>query len=154
MNIIFENQFFILLGALAVLAGLGFWRIQELRKKIGTLYGGKEGADLKENFLARLLRMEAKHEEIEPRMARLESVAELSIHKVGFLRYNPFDDTGGDNSFVLALLDRNDNGVLISSLYMRDGMRVYAKKIERGTAPYALSQEEKQALAHALGGKR
>ncbi len=151
MNFVRENQFFILFGLFLIISGAGFWYIHGLGQKIKKLFGGNEAGDMKENILARLSGIETKHEKIEPRIAHLEAIADLSIHKVGFLRYNPFGDTGGDNSFALALLDRRNNGVIITSLYMRDGMRVYAKKVEKGAASHSLSQEEKKVLASALG---
>ena len=74
----------------------------------------------------------------------------MSVQKVGFLRFNPFQDTGGDNSFALALLDRENNGVILSSFYTREGVRIYAKQIENGASRQALSDEEKKVLEEAL----
>lgn len=89
-------------------------------------------------------------EEMDPRVAMLEAIGQLSIQKVGFVRFNPFQDTGGDNSFMLALLDRDNNGILVSSLYMRDGMRMYGKAIERGESRHPLSEEEKKLLEETI----
>jgi len=58
---------------------------------------------------------------------------------------------GGDQSFSIALLDKQNSGVVITSLYTRDGNRVYAKPIENGTSEYTLSKEEKEALSRATG---
>ena len=80
----------------------------------------------------------------------LEKISHVSIQKVGFLRFNPFQDTGGDQSFILTLLDRDNNGVLISSLYARGGVRIYAKNIERGKAKHPLSKEEKEVLEETI----
>lgn len=72
------------------------------------------------------------------------------IQKIGLLRFNPFKDTGGDQSFILALLDGNDTGVVISGLYSRAGTRWYAKKIKTGKGvEHELSEEEKQAIKQA-----
>ncbi|MBI2032641.1 MAG: DUF4446 family protein [Candidatus Levybacteria bacterium] len=69
------------------------------------------------------------------------------IQKVGLLRFNPFKDTGGDQSFILSLLDQNDTGVIISGLYSRSGTRWYAKKVEQGKAvDHGLSEDEKKAI--------
>lgn len=74
----------------------------------------------------------------------------LHIRKVGLLRFNPFKDTGGDQSFILALLDGTDTGVIISGLYSRSGTRWYAKKVKKGKAvEHELSSEEKEALKMA-----
>ena len=74
----------------------------------------------------------------------------LHIQKVGLLRFNPFKDTGGDQSFILALVDGNDTGVVISGLYSRSGTRWYAKKIANGKGlEHDLSDEERQAVKEA-----
>ena len=74
----------------------------------------------------------------------------LHIQKVGLLRFNPFKETGGDQSFILALLDKSDSGVVLSGLYSRSGMRWYAKKIKNGkSAEHSLSDEEKEAIRQA-----
>lgn len=82
--------------------------------------------------------------------AKLESNGLLYIQKVGLLRFNPFKDTGGDQSFILALVDAQDTGVIISSLHTRTGTRWYAKHVVKGKgAEYALSKEEEEALKSA-----
>ena len=69
------------------------------------------------------------------------------IQKIGLLRFNPFKDTGGDQSFILALLDAKDTGVVITALYSRSGTRWYAKKVVHGKgSEHELSDDEKQAL--------
>jgi len=74
----------------------------------------------------------------------------LHIQKIGLVRFNPFKDTGGDQSFILSLIDGNDTGVIISGLYARSGTRWYAKKVVNGkSAEHALSDEEKRALREA-----
>jgi hypothetical protein len=71
----------------------------------------------------------------------------VHIQKIGLVRFNPFKDTGGDQSFILSLVDGNDTGVIISGLYARSGTRWYAKKIVKGkSAEHELSDEEKKAL--------
>lgn len=72
------------------------------------------------------------------------------IQRIGLLRFNPFKETGGDQSFVMALLDDNRNGIVLSGLYSRSGMRWYAKKIKEGKGlEHSLSEEEKEAIAKA-----
>lgn len=80
----------------------------------------------------------------------IEKDGRLHIQKVGLVRFNPFKDTGGDQSFALSLIDENDTGVVISGLYSRSGTRWYAKRIVKGKAlEYELSEEEKRALKEA-----
>jgi len=74
----------------------------------------------------------------------------LHIQKVGLIRFNPFKDTGGDQSFILSLVDGSDTGVIISGLYSRSGTRWYAKKVKEGKGvDHDLSEEEKRALKEA-----
>jgi len=81
---------------------------------------------------------------------RIQKDGVLHIQKVGLLRFNPFKDTGGDQSFILALLDGTDTGVIISGLYSRSGTRWYAKKVRKGKAvEHELSSDEKEALRMA-----
>jgi hypothetical protein len=68
------------------------------------------------------------------------------IRKVEMVRFNPFKDAGGDQSFSIALLDEKHNGVVISSLYARDGVRVYAKPVENGVSTYSFSEEEQHVV--------
>ena len=84
----------------------------------------------------------------------LENEGNLHIQKVGLERFNPFKDTGGDQSFVLALVDKEDTGVIISSLHTRTGTRWYAKKVMKGKgSEYELSDEEQKALKGAASLK-
>ena len=82
--------------------------------------------------------------------AKLEKEGLLHIQKVGLVRFNPFKDTGGDQSFIISLIDGKDTGVIISGLYSRTGTRWYAKKISEGKGvEHELSEEEKRALKEA-----
>lgn len=75
----------------------------------------------------------------------------FSVQKVGIIRFNPFSGVGSDQSFSVALLDGNNSGVVITSLFSQDGNRVYAKPVEKGESKYVLSEEEKKAIKQALG---
>lgn len=81
---------------------------------------------------------------------KIEKEGKFHIQKVGLTRFNPFKDTGGDQSFILSLVDANDTGVIISGLYSRSGTRWYAKKVTQGKGvEHDLSEEEKTALKEA-----
>lgn len=128
------------------------WFFWDARKKITTLFGG-QGApekDMPKNIMGRLARMETRLDIFEPRLELLEKISKVSVQKVGFLRFNPFRDTGGDNSFIAVFLDRNNHGILISSLYTREGVRLYAKQIENGISKHHLSEEEKKVLEETI----
>ncbi|MGQ9457218.1 MAG: DUF4446 family protein, partial [Anaerolineae bacterium] len=68
---------------------------------------------------------------------------------LGVGRFNPCPDPGGNQSFAIALVDGRGNGVVLSSLHAREGTRVYAKPLKKWESDYALTEEEKQAIALA-----
>jgi hypothetical protein len=72
-----------------------------------------------------------------------------SFQKIGFVRYNPFDDAGGNVSFALAILDDHDDGFVISSLHGREGTRVYAKVVKSALSESKLTDEEIEAIKRA-----
>jgi hypothetical protein len=83
------------------------------------------------------------------RLRELGSDARLAVQRVGIVRFNPFEDTGGNQSFVLALLDAEGNGVLLTSLHARQGTRVYLRTVVGGRCDVPLSAEETEALRQA-----
>ena len=84
------------------------------------------------------------------RTAVIERDIQGSLGRVGLVRFNPFEDTGGNQSFALALLDGHGDGFVVSSLHSRTGTRLYAKAIAAGASETALSEEESGALRQAL----
>lgn len=93
---------------------------------------------------------EASIHDVEKKIALLERDGRFHIQKIGLHRYNPFKDTGGEQSFVLSLVDKEDSGIVLSGLYSRSGTRWYAKKVKHGQGvDVELSEEEKKAVALA-----
>lgn len=86
---------------------------------------------------------------LEEGLIALENKAKFHIQKVGLVRFNPYAETGGDQSFALALLDANDFGFVFLSLHSRGGTRFYIKPIKEGKSGYELSKEEKKAIEEA-----
>lgn len=81
------------------------------------------------------------------RCEQIDNNALSYVQKLGMVRFNPFDDVGGDQSFCIALLDKHDNGLVISSLHSRTGTRIYAKPVKAGKGTkYSLSKEEQEAI--------
>lgn len=80
----------------------------------------------------------------------LETATGRSLQKVGVVRFNPFQDSGGDQSFAIALLDQRGSGVLVSSLHGRAETRIFAKQVINGRSTHSLSDEEQQAIREAL----
>lgn len=79
-----------------------------------------------------------------------KKVSKLDIQKVGLTKYNPFDETGGDHSFSLVLLDGNKNGIIITSLHTRERTRLYLKEVLGGNSKIELSKDESKALNLAI----
>lgn len=88
-------------------------------------------------------------DDVAARMAVLEGAQRRAFQRVGLVRYNPFEETGGNQSFALALLDASGDGWVLSSLHARSGTRVYAKAIKGGRSDAGLSAEETAAIAQA-----
>lgn len=83
-------------------------------------------------------------------VSNIKEVSKLNIQKVGLVKFNPFDETGGDHSFSLALLDGNKNGIIITSLHTRERTRLYLKDVNNGKVKLKLSNEEQKALQLSL----
>jgi hypothetical protein len=99
----------------------------------------------------RLESTRARVEALEGTVRALETPVAHSIQCVGLVRFNPFQETGGDQSFALALLDRKGDGVVVSSLHGRTSTRFYAKPVKNGVSHMSLSEEEIQAIQQAMG---
>ncbi len=83
------------------------------------------------------------------KIKNLEEKNIFSFQKFNLIRFNPFDGMGGDQSFSLCLLDKEDNGFVITSIFTKQGTRIFAKPIEKGKSNYELSEEEKKAIEKA-----
>lgn len=71
----------------------------------------------------------------------------LHIQKVGLVKFNPFERSGGDKSFVITFLNNENSGIIINFIHTRDGLRVYSKKVKEGKSEeFELSDEEKKAI--------
>ncbi|HEY4527693.1 MAG TPA: DUF4446 family protein [Candidatus Paceibacterota bacterium] len=137
-------------GALAALA-IGWLAYLELRLR--RVFGGKRPGDLEEVLRAvakELRELDASRDEVEKYLETVEKRLRRSVQHVGIVRFNPFEDAGGDQSFAIAVLDESKNGIVISSLYGRGMSRIYAKPLEKAASRYQLSEEEKRAIAEAL----
>jgi len=109
----------------------------------------KEPENLEE-VLKKLRTLEVNLDEFSQDLKELKAKSRSHFKKIGFVRYNPFPGIGSDQSFSLALLNDKNNGFIITSLFSREGNRVYSKVIEDGTSAHSLSDEEKQALKEAM----
>lgn len=100
--------------------------------------------------IARAYETSVRVEELSRFCQELERTLQHAIQRVGIVRFNPFNDTGGDQSFAVALLDAEGNGIVFSSIYSRKDSRIYAKPVHRGGSRYPLSEEEQEAIRQAI----
>jgi len=124
-----------------------------LRRRLRRLIGEGEGVGLDELLDRQFRRLDTVAERVEALNRlhhELEALSRQSLQKVGVIRFNPFADTGGDQSFAVALLDAAGNGVVLSSLHGRADTRIFAKPVQAGRSKHALSDEEQDAIRKAL----
>ncbi len=124
-------------------------RVGRLEARLGLLTRGEDGRSLESVLgahLDKVLAVSRAVDDLGRRTSSLETNARSALQRVGIVRYNPFEETGGNQSFALALLDAEDHGIVISSLHARSGTRVYAKAVTNGRPEGALSEEEAEAL--------
>lgn len=112
-------------------------------KKMGN---GNNLDEMLKKYLDDVKEIKKDNSEIKAYYTKLDSDIASCIQKVGLVRYNAFRDVGSDLSFAIALLDREDNGVVLNGLYGSESSNIYAKPIKNGTSSYQLSEEEKYAL--------
>lgn len=119
---------------------------------MASALGGTDGQSLEKTLASHLRRVEQvdlKLERLTQSYSELSTAANLASQKISVVRFNPFGDTGGDQSFALAVLDAHNSGYVLSSIHARAGTRVYVKPIDYGQSKYTLSKEEKQAYEQA-----
>ncbi|MBV8600313.1 MAG: DUF4446 family protein, partial [Candidatus Eremiobacteraeota bacterium] len=118
--------------------------------------GGGAAGRATERF-ARLERMAeeavAKQARSDERLAELERIGKVAVPRVGFVRYNAFDDVGSDLSYALALLNKEGDGVVISSIYSREDTRTYGKAVRGFSSVQDASKEELAAIEAARAAK-
>lgn len=137
-----------LLAVIAVLVGWIVW----LEIRLGKLFRGKKAQNLEHVLIDMgtfMDELDAAHRKIEARMDEMNHRVKRSIQGVETVRFNPFSDAGGNQSFATALLNEEGDGVVISSLYSRDKVSVYSKPVRGHESEYPLTKEEHDALSKA-----
>jgi len=143
--------FFILsvFGIWLIVVSVVLYRVFALFNKLTKSVGVTDLKGVLEKVLEHDVRNEKEINELTKRIGTIEDAGKLHVQKVGLIRFNPFKELGGDYSFSLAILDGEDNGVIITSLHTRDRTRVYMKAIKNGKSESELSEDEKKALVKA-----
>ena len=145
----------ILLVAVSAAIGVLIWlviRMRQLERHYRALTAGTDGGSLEEvldDHVCQVREATERVQELDTMVMRIERSSRSHLQHLGFLRFNPFRDTGGDQSFALALADEDGNGVVISSLHSREVTRVYAKPMAAWETSYQLTEEEQQVILRA-----
>ena len=146
----FNTLFSIAALALSVIALITSFILFKKTKFFCNIDNKKSLPDLLEKYHEDVAEVKATNQVLGIKINKIMNMGYKSIQKCEFLRYNPFQDAGGNQSFSLCLLDAKDNGIIISSLHGREGTRIYAKQVINGQPQNQLSDEEKDILTKAL----
>ena len=147
----------LLIIVLAIVAIVQARRIRRATDAYRSLVSDGQGGSLQQlldSHLGKVIEVGTRMEELNELYATLEVRSKGSLQHVGMVRFNPFEDTGSDQSFAIALLDDRRDGIVLSSLHGRGGTRLFAKPVEGGESKHQLSDEEAQAIRVAVDGGR
>ena len=158
INFLRTDTFLIILVCIVILLAIGFFvslvRLAKIKsnykKFLNKLGNGENIKEDLENYMYRVERVEKQNAEILLNIKNVQNDLSKCIQKVGIVRYNAFKNTGSDLSFTLALLDDNNDGVVLNGIYSREMSNIYAKPVKNGKSTYTLSEEEKQAIEQAI----
>lgn len=157
-NIIESNTFLLFLSIITALLLVGFIvmtvKLSSINKKYKTfikkLGNGNNIEEDLENYMYRVERVEKQNAEILNHTKAIQKDLSKCIQKIGMVRYSAFKDTGSDLSFALALLDENNDGVVLNGIYSREMSNIYAKPVKNGESSYTISEEEQEAIKKAI----
>ena len=138
---------------LAVILIIVLCKLKTLKRRVDSLTRGKDTESLEDIIVSYLERVESLEEGEEITRAALNAIKDnlkITYQKTGLVKYDAFREMSGALSYSLALLDKENNGVLISSMYSREGCYTYAKEIIKGESKINLSEEETEALKQAV----
>ncbi|MGG1518978.1 DUF4446 family protein [Paenibacillus oryzisoli] len=132
-------------------------RLSKLRKLYTRMMNGSS-ADNVEQLIGEMQEaINAQKAESQMTSAQLVSIREIMAKmksNVSIHRYNAFGDRGSDLSFSLAILDDEQDGIVMTGIHSREQMYVYAKPVEKGQSTYTLSPEEKEAITRTSHSKQ
>lgn len=139
----------VILVLIILVMGYWLWKTEQRLKKFFRGARAESLEDSMKDALATVKNIEEYHQKLHKRLEHIDSRVQRSIQGIETVRFNPFSDSGGDQSFATAFLDEHGNGLVISSLYSREKTSVFAKPIKAYNSQYELTNEEKQALSQA-----
>ena len=126
---------------------------KKYEKNMNKLGEGKDFSQMIQNYVSQVEKLNKRDDQIIEVCNNINNELSHCIKKVGLYKYDAFGNTKNSLSFTLALLDRENNGIVINSIYGQDNSNVYSKPIIKGTSKYNLSYEEKEAINIAIEKK-
>lgn len=149
MNIKLQITFFILAGILLV---INLYWLFATEKRLKRFFLGKNAKDLESTIVAmqdEISKLHKSRMEVEKNLEIINQKLKKSIRGLETIRFNPFPDQGSNQSFAIGLLNEDGDGVVLSSLYSRERMSVFAKPVKNSKSEYELTEEEKEVLDRA-----
>lgn len=128
-------------------------KVSKLKKRYEKFLTGKNGKSLEQSIIDKFEKMNeivVEQDFIEQELQRIDEEHKTSFSKIKVLKYNAFEDMGGETSFVIALLDHNHHGILLNGVSSQNATYVYTKEIKNGTSQVALSKEEAITLEECM----
>lgn len=142
----------LIIAVLAVLVLVLIGWIIRLEMRMRRAFRGRQSATLEEvisSLVSTSAELQKQDAAIQKTLANMDTRIKKSIRSVETVRFNPFRDSGGNHSFATAFVSENGDGVVLSSLYARDRVNIFAKPIKGNTSEFELTEEEKVALGRA-----
>jgi len=140
-------------AALTLLLAAWIWlRVRRLKAGQAVLLGGGK-ADLVDFAVSLQGRIDDLHravDEVAAGLVRVDRRADESVRNISIVRYDAYEDAGGNQSASLAVLDSQRTGVVVSAIQGRDYARIYMKELDLGRPSVALSPEEAEAVERAM----
>ena len=140
-------------GGLALLVSiLAWWKLRAVRfAQLVLLGGGKQDlVDFAVSLQGRIDDLHRAVDEVAAGLVRVDRRADESVRNISIVRYDAYEDAGGNQSASLAVLDSQRTGVVVSAIQGRDYARIYIKELDRGRPLVALSPEEEEAVERAM----
>lgn len=128
-------------------------KLKKLRRRVDALTRGKNAESMESRileFFERIENLESHEQGIEENIQKIKENLKITYQKTGMVKYDAFREMSGALSYSIALLDQENSGVLVTSMYSREGCYSYAKEIIHGECKLNLSEEETEALKQAM----
>ena len=147
LTVLFVLMIFVIV--VLIFSRIELTRLKEKYDALIEYLGNGESRDILSECAEIIRNLEYENRVQEKELAEVFSILSSCVQKVSIVRYNAFDNVGSDLSYSIALLDNEDNGIILSSLYGRESSTTYAKPVSQGSSKYVLTDEEREAISSA-----